>query len=78
MYTGKGYFKQYDSMKDLIGKNPERYNVVEEYCERKFRFDESNIFRVGEIVEIKGSRFKVSKIIREGLKLKLLPQTNEL
>jgi hypothetical protein len=32
------------------------------------------VFRVGEIIEIKGSRFEVSKIINDGLKLKLLPR----
>jgi hypothetical protein len=32
------------------------------------------IFQVGEEVEFKGSKFRISKIIQNGLKLELLPK----
>lgn len=32
------------------------------------------VFQEGEIVELKGSKFEVSKIIQDGLKLRLLPK----
>lgn len=34
------------------------------------------VFKVGEILEIRGSRFRVEKIIRKKIILKLLPQLN--
>jgi len=33
-----------------------------------------SVFKVGEIIKIKRSQFRVSKIIRNGLKLELLPK----
>jgi len=36
--------------------------------------DHGGTFREGEIVELKGSRFEVTKIIQNGLKLRLLPK----
>ena len=61
MDSGKGYFEQYKSIEDLIEKNPGTDVRL-------------NIFQKGEKLEIKGSLFVITKIIREGLKLKLLPK----
>jgi hypothetical protein len=61
MDTYKGYFEQYKSMADLIKKNPDKDVRL-------------GVFQEGEKLEIKGSLFKITKIIREGLKLKLLPK----
>ena len=68
MDQGNGTFKQYPSMADLIEDNPNLYQVKDDFAALK------GVFRVGERLEIKGSRFEVSKIINKGLKLKLLPK----
>jgi hypothetical protein len=61
MDTGEGKFEMFESVEKLEQLN-KRYP------------NHGAIFREGEIVEIKGSRFRVSKIIRNGLKLALLPK----
>jgi hypothetical protein len=61
MDTGKGYFEQYKSLADLIEKNPDKDIRLK-------------VFQQGETFEIKGSLFKITKIIRDGLKLQLLPK----
>jgi hypothetical protein len=63
MDTGKGKFEMFQSAEELEQLN-KRYP------------NHGAIFREGEIVELKGSRFRVSKIIRNGLKLALLPKEN--
>ena len=64
MDDGQGRFVQYDTVEDLITDNP---NV-------EFK----HVFNVGEVVQVKGSLFTVSKIINNGLKLKLLPRQDIL
>jgi hypothetical protein len=61
MDTGKGHFEQYQSMKNLVDKNP-------------FRDTRLGVFQKGEKLKIKGSLFEITQIIRGGLKLKLLPK----
>ncbi len=63
MDTGKGYLEPFE--------NKERMK----FLQKVFGVDRS-IFKEGEILEIKNSRFEISKIIRNGLKLKLLPDQN--
>jgi len=59
MDTGKGYFEPFDTL--------------EEFKNLKTEYGIGSVFKVGEEVEIKDSRFRISKIIRNGLKLELLP-----
>ena len=72
MDTGKGRFEQIEV------KLGEAYN--EEELKHKIGNLEKmypghgGVFREGEIVELKGSKFQISKIISNGLKLKLLPK----
>lgn len=61
MDTGEGTFKQFSEFKDLKEL-------------RGLYPNSGGVFKEGEILEIKGSRFEVSKIIRNGLKLRLLPK----
>ena len=53
----------------------------EEINEQKFveQMEQTNpqVFRVGEILEIRGSRLRVEKIEKKKLILKLLPQTSQ-
>ena len=53
----------------------------EEINEQKFveQMEQTNpqVFRVGEILEIRGSRLRVEKIEKKKLVLKLLPQTSQ-
>jgi len=64
MDTGNGRFVKVDKpsgemyMNDLRGKFP----------------NHGGTFQEGEEVEIKGSMFRISKIIRNGLKLELIPR----
>lgn len=67
MDQGDGQFEQFETMKDLIEKHPERYDV-------KDNFNDKGIFSVGEIIELKGSRFRVKNIKPDKLILKLLPK----
>ena len=61
MDTYKGYFEKFKSVEDLIEKNPDRDITL-------------GVFQQGEKLEIKGSLFRITKIIRNGLKLELLPK----
>lgn len=63
MDTGKGHFEPFENEKRM------------KHLYERFGVDRS-IFKEGEILEIKNSRFEISKIIRNGLKLKLLPDQN--
>jgi hypothetical protein len=65
MDTGRGYFEHFKDEEELRKKMHEMWNKHPKH---------GGVFRVGEIIEIKGSRFEVSKIINDGLKLKLLPR----
>ena len=59
MDTGKGRFEMYEDEETL-----ER--LKKQYP--KF----GGTFQEGDVVEIKGSKFEIAKIIRNGLKLRLL------
>ena len=79
MDTGKGYFEQYDSMSDLIRENPDKFNTIEEYCEQAVEFTKElnrGIFKVGEIIELKGSRFRIKSVKPTELRLKLLKNSS--
>ena len=58
MDTGKGHFKP-------LGRKE---------AETQMKIDESAVFRVGEVFKIKGSRFRVEKILKKKMILKLLPK----
>ena len=59
MDTGEGRFEMMQSLEEAIEKKEEYPN-------------HGGIFREGEILEIKGSRFKVQSINPKGMRLKLL------
>jgi len=61
MDSGQGYFVTADNQKKLK-------NLINDYP------DHGGIFSIGQIVEIKGSHFKVSKITPKKLILRLLPK----
>lgn len=67
MDTGKGYFEEF------YAKNEEE---AKEHMERLLKLypGHGGIFHEGEEIELKGSRFRISKIITNGLKLELLPK----
>jgi hypothetical protein len=65
MDTGKGYFEQFENEKELREKMHEMWIKHPNH---------GGVFKQGEIVELKGSKFEISKIINNGLKLKLLPK----
>ena len=48
--------------------------INEEKFNEQVKENESQVFRVGEILEIRGSRFQVKKIYPRKLLLKLLPK----
>lgn len=58
MDTGKGHFKQ-------LGRKE---------AETQMKADESVVFKVGEILKVKGSRFRVEKVLKKKMILKLLPK----
>ena len=73
MDTGKGNFKIFENTEEIIKaykdfKIEKNDNLVLE------NFIKNELFKEGEIVEIKESRFEISKIIQNGLKLRLLPK----
>jgi len=61
MDTGKGYFKPLERKE----------------AEKQMKEDDSVIFWVGEILKIKASRFRVEKILKKKMMLKLLPKIQE-
>lgn len=65
MDTGKGHF---------VKLNAETLAELEKELTKLKRIypGHGGIFREGEIVELRGSHFEISKIISNGLKLKLL------
>lgn len=70
MDTGEGRFKGFTASGEKEFK--ERMSELQ-----KLYPGHGGIFKVGEEVELKGSRFKISKILQGGLKLKLLPKVSE-
>jgi hypothetical protein len=68
MDTGDGRMVQFDAP-DPSEKLKEYQKAVEDM--QKLYPGHGGIFKVGEEVELKGSRFTISKILNNGLKLKL-------
>lgn len=64
MDTGEGKF-------ELL---QERLSELDQKAFKKRYPKCGGMFTIGEMLEIKGSRFQVSKIIADGLKLKLIPK----
>ena len=64
MDTGEGRFDRFETMEELEAERKRLVTAGKRV---------GGTFYIGQELEIKGSRFKVSKIIRDGLKLKLLP-----
>lgn len=65
MDSGRGYFEEFKDMKELKKNMHSLWNKHPNH---------GGVFEEGEELVIKGSRFRVSKIIRNGLKLELLPK----
>uniref|UniRef100_A0A6M3IVF7 Uncharacterized protein n=1 Tax=viral metagenome TaxID=1070528 RepID=A0A6M3IVF7_9ZZZZ len=63
MDTGKGYLAMLEE---------KEYQQVLSVGEEGARTD--GLFRLNEIVEVKGSRFKIKKITPKGLTLRVLPK----
>ena len=77
MDKGDGTFKPYKKLSDVLKERPDLFENVNQFPREelsKALKADSGIFSEGEILEIKGSRFEIRKIIRNGLKLKLLPR----
>ena len=68
MDQGNGTFKQYEDLAALYNAEPKKF------LSSTMPKPDSGIFTEGEELEIRGSRFRISKIIRNGLKLELLPR----
>lgn len=66
MDTGEGRFEQFDSEEELRNKLADLRNQFPRLNE--------NSFRVGEEVEMKGSKFNVVKITPKKLTLRILPR----
>lgn len=64
MDTGEGHFKIFENEEELK-KN--MHKMLNDYP------NHGGVFREGDEFEIRGSRFRVAKVIRNGLKLELLP-----
>lgn len=64
MDTGKGKFEQFETIEEKLN------------LENKFP-GHGGIFRRGEIVEIRGSRFRIKGIKPDELRLKLLKKAEE-
>lgn len=62
MDIGNGKFEQFDpkDLEEILEQHPQH----------------GGVFKVGEIFELRGSRFKVQSIKPKGLRLKLLPKEN--
>lgn len=61
MDTGEGKFKEFEALEQL------------EELKKEFP-KHGGVFKIGEIVELKGSRFRVKNIKPDKLILKLLPK----
>ena len=64
MDTGNGKFEQFDpkDLEEMLEQHPQH----------------GGVFKVGEIVELKGSRFRVQSIKPKGLRLKLLQKKENI
>lgn len=67
MDTGEGWFERF------YASTPTELQEIEQQLQQQYP-KHGGTFREGEIVEIKGSRFEISEIIQNGLKLRLLPK----
>ena len=69
MDTGSGKFKEFDA-KDEEEFEKKKLKLFEQYPKH------GGVFKIGEEVELKGSRFRVKSIKPNELRLKLLPRKN--
>jgi len=71
MDAGQGKFNIFENAEELKkaykDRGIEKADTLESFVKKE-------LFQEGEVVEIKGSRFEISKIIQNGLKLRLLPK----
>jgi len=65
MDTGKGKFEP------VLSNNPEEFATVMDELERKYP-EHGGWFREGEIIEIRGSIFRIQSVKPTGLRLKLV------
>lgn len=78
MDTGKGFFIAGESAKELaqklsrLGELTSGVNAVAEMQGRLAASD--GVFRVGEIIELRGSRFRIHSITPKKMILRLLPR----
>ena len=80
MDQGNGTFKRFKNLSDILKEKPDLFENVNQFPREELSKAlkvGSGVFSEGEILEIKGSRFEISKIIQDGLKLRLLPREVE-
>jgi hypothetical protein len=68
MDTGKGYFEMLHAKSDQKDVEEKKKAIEEKHP------DHGGWFRVGEIVEINGSKFRIKSVKPDELRLKLLPK----
>lgn len=76
MDTGNGRMEMFD-VPDVVKNNAQEWERKFKNWEDKLHVEYPNhggTFYEGEEIEIKGSRFRIAKIIQNGLKLELLPR----
>lgn len=76
MDTGNGRFVPLfkpSELKDISDRFEQKFKDAEERLHVKYP-NHGGTFSEGEEVEIKGSRFRIARIINNGLKLELLPR----
>lgn len=69
MDTGKGSFE----ILEALGKTEEQLQAEKQSLEEKYP-NRGGWFTVGEIIEIRGSKFRVKSVKPTELRLKLLPK----
>ena len=67
MDTGRGYFEQFDA------QNDEEMNEKLKQLQKKYT-DFGGVFRIGEVLEIRGSKFKIRTLGKKEMHLRLLPK----
>jgi len=77
MDTGNGYFETADSEEELRRKVELLWQARDEARQGRDEARRVEVWRVGEIVELKGSRFRVASIGDKFLRLRLLPRSGE-
>lgn len=78
MDDGKGNFEQFDTLEDAQKRRKELAEFEQKVSDIKGTVENDGIFREGEIVEIRGSRFRIKGIRPNGkMILKLLSRKEE-